>query len=174
MLPPIVAGHTVRPATGAGSRCPIGALVEALEDYGIAVFNSGTKLPEDFNAFNEWLDEEDGVEHPEPEPDLRQRIALFTRTDLAVTDLNRLRAAAAERLADCCGPAFGDVDAAVAGPADAIGHLVGHAPTSLEPDTVEEFGLDYLSWTSTIVAGVSEDEFDDDPWSPLRQDSLEN
>ncbi len=149
------------------------ALVQALDKYGIAVINSGHDLPDEFGGFDEWLGEEDGVEHPEPEPDLRQRIALFTRTDLAVSDLDRLRAAAASRLADCCGDTVDDVDAAVAHPAHAVSHLVGHEPTSLEPDSVGKFGLDLLSWTSTTVAGVTQDDFDDDPWSPLRQEPFE-
>ncbi len=145
------------------------ALVQALEDYGVAVVNSGNELPDETEDFDAWLGEEDGIEHPEPDVDLRQRIALFTRTDLAVSDPDRLRAEAASRLADCCGATIDDLDAAVAHPADAVAHLVGHEPTSLEPDTVEEFGLDLLSWTSTTVAGVSEDDFDDDPWGPLMQ-----
>ncbi len=143
------------------------ALVTALDAYGVAVLNSGNQLPEDFEGFDEWLSEEDGIEHPEPEPDLRQRIALFTRTDLAVTDVNRLRSAAASRLAECCGDTVDNVELAVANLADAVGHLVGHEPTTLEPDTVEEFGLDLLSWTSTTVIGVTEDDFDDNPWAPL-------
>jgi hypothetical protein len=147
--------------------------VQALDDYGVAVINSGNELPDEFEGFDQWLGEEDGVEHPEPAPDPRQRIALFTRTDLAVSDLNRLRAAAASRLADCCGDTVDDVDSAVAHPADAVSHLVGHEPTSLEPDSVEEFGLDLLSWTSTTVAGVTEDDFDDNPWGPLRQEPVE-
>lgn len=73
------------------------ALVQALEDYGVAVVNSGNELPVEFEDFDAWLGEEDGIEHPEPEPDLRQRIAFFTRTDLAVSDPDRLRAAAAGR-----------------------------------------------------------------------------
>jgi hypothetical protein len=150
------------------------ALVEALQDYGVAVFNSGNELPVEFEELGLWLGEEDGIEHPEPEPDLRQRIALFTRTDLAVSDPDRLRAAAASRLADCCGDMIDDIDAAVAHPADAVSHLVGHEPTSLEPDTVDEFGLDLLSWTSTTVAGVTEDDFDEDPWSPLIQEPVED
>ncbi len=143
------------------------ALVTALDAYGVAVVNSGNELPEDVEGFDEWLGEEDGIQHPEPVPDLRQRIALFTRTDLAVTDVDRLRSAAASRLAECCGETVDDVDLAVAHPADAVSHLVGHEPTSLEPDTVEEFGLDLLSWTSTTIAGVTEDDFDESPWAPL-------
>lgn len=149
-------------------------LVEALDGYGSAVVNSGNEWPEDLDGFDEWLGEEDGIEHPGPEPDLRQRIALFTRTDLAVTDLSRLREAAAQRLAECCGDTVDDVDAAVADPADAISHLVGHVPTPLEPDTVEQFGLDLLSWTSTTVAGVTEYDFDEDPWDPLHQQMLQD
>ncbi len=141
------------------------ALVAALDAYGVAVL--GNELPEDFDGFDGWLGEEDGVDHPEPEPDLRQRIALFTRTDLAVTDVDRLRSAAASCLAACCGDTVSDVVSAVANPADAVSHLVGHEPTSLEPDTVEEFGLDLLSWTSVTVGGVTEDDFDESPWSPL-------
>ncbi len=147
--------------------------MQALDEYGIAVKNSGNDLPDEFEGFDEWLGEEDGVEHPEPEPDLRQRIALFTRTDLAVSDLDRLRTAAASRLADCCGDTADDVDAAVAHPAAAVSHLVGHEPTSLEPDSAEKFGLELLSSTSTTVAGVTEDDFDDDPWRPLRQEPVE-
>ena len=79
------------------------ALVTALDGYGVAVHNAGNELPEDFEGFDDWLGEDDGIEPPEPEPDLRQRIALFTRTDLAVTDMGRLRSAAASRLAECCG-----------------------------------------------------------------------
>ena len=79
------------------------ALVTALDAYGVAVHNAGNELPEDFEGFDDWLGEDDGIEPPEPEPDLRQRIALFTRTDLAVTDMGRLRSAAASRLAECCG-----------------------------------------------------------------------
>jgi hypothetical protein len=143
------------------------ALVAALDAYGVAVINAGNELPEEFEDFDSWLGEEDGVEHPEPEPDLRERIALFTRTDLAVTDVGRLRSAAAARLAECCGDTVDDVELAVAHPAAAVSHLVGHEPTTLEPDTVEEFGLDLLSWTSATVAGVIEDDFDDSPWEPL-------
>ena len=143
------------------------ALVAALDAYGIAVINSGNELPEEFEGFDGWLDEEDGVHHPEPEPDLRQRIALFTRTDLAVTDVDRLRSAAASRLAECCGETVDDVESAVAHPADAVSHLVGHEPMSLEPDTVEEFGLDLLSWTSATIAGVTEEDFEESPWAPL-------
>lgn len=143
------------------------ALVSALDAYGVAVINSGSELPEDFEGFDEWLGEEDGIHHPEPEADLRQRIALFTRTDLAVTDIDLLRTVAASRLAECCGDTAGDLDPAGMHPADAVSHLVGHEPTSLEPDTVEAFGLDLLSWTSTTIAGVTEDDVDDSPWAPL-------
>ena len=152
----------------AGGRQEAGrVLVAALDAYGVAVLNSGNELPEDFEGFDEWLGEEDGIQHLELEPDLRQRIACFSRTDLAVTDVDRLRSAAASRLAECCGETVDDVQAAVAHPADAVGHLVGHEPTSLEPDTVEDFGLDLLAWTSTTIAGVTEDDFDESPWAPL-------
>jgi hypothetical protein len=154
--------------TGGEERREAGrALVAALDAYGIAVINSGNELPEDFEGFDEWLGEEDGIEHPEPEPDLRQRIALFTRTDLAVADVDRLRSAAASRLAECCGDTVDDVESAVAHPADAVSHLVGHQPTSLEPDTVEEFGLDLLSWASATIAGVTQEDFEENPWAPL-------
>lgn len=161
--------HAERVAAGdAEGRQDAGlALVAALDEYAVAVINSGNDLPEDFESFDAWLGEEDGIQHPDPEPDLRQRIALFTRTDLAVTDVDRLRAAAASRLAECCGDTVGEVEPAVMHPADAVSHLVGHEPTSLEPNTVEAFGLDLLSWTSTTIAGVTEDDFDDSPWAPL-------
>ncbi len=143
------------------------ALAEALDTYGVAVVNSGSELPEDYESLEDWLGEEDGLETPVPEPDLRQRIALFTRTDLAVTDIDRLRSAAASRYAECCGEPGDDVESEVANPADAVDHLVGHEPTSLEPDTVEEFGLDLLSWASTTIAGVTEEDLDESPWAPL-------
>lgn len=81
--------------------------------------------------------------------------------------MDRLRSAAASRLAECCGDTVHDAELAVANPAEVVSHLVGHEPTTLEPETVEAFGLDLLSWTSLTVAGVIENDFDDNPWSPL-------
>jgi hypothetical protein len=140
-------------------------LVDAMDSYGAAVASSGADLPEDFEGFEDWLDEEDGIVH-EGEPDLRQRIALFTRTDLTVTDVDRLRSAAASRVQACCPDVVDDVQAAVADPADAVDHLVGHEPTSLDAGNVAEFGLELLAWTSVALAGVP--DYVDDPWAPLR------
>lgn len=140
------------------------ALVEAMDAYGVAVASSGAEVPEDLAEFQDWFDEEDGMERPEADPD--QRVSLFTRTDLFVQDLDLLQATAATRLASCCGEVTDDVGGAVANPADAVGHLVGHEPTSLDADDVEQYGLRLLSWTSVAISGLP--EYDDDPWAPLR------
>lgn len=145
-------------------------LVEALDAYGAALANHGADVPDELGAFPSWLDEEDGVELPDPEPDLRQRVALFSRTDLAVADPELLRSTAVERLADCCGDVFDDLDEAVHAPVDAVGHVFGHRPTSLEPDDVERFGLEVLSGTTVAVAvDADTDTALEDPWAPLRE-----
>ncbi len=141
------------------------ALVQAMDAYGAAVAGAGGDVPEDLAEFEDWFDEEDGVERPEANPD--HRVSLFTRTDLFVRDLDRLRAAAAARLASCCGDVTDDVSAEVSSSADALGHLVGHEPTPLDGDNVEQYGLQLLSWTSEAIAGLP--DYDDDPWSPLRE-----
>lgn len=141
------------------------ALVGAMDAYGRAVASAGAEVPDDLEEFGDWFDEEDGMERPEANPD--HRVSLFSRTDLFVEDIERLRAAAATRLASCCGDAVDDVPAAVANPADALSHLVGHEPTSLEADDVERYGLRLLSWTSEAIAGLP--DYDLDPWAPLRE-----
>lgn len=140
------------------------ALVGTLDAYGVAVVNAGSELPDEFDSFDAWLDEEDGIQHPEEEPEPNERIAVFVRADFAVEDLATLRAAGLQALDECCGETVdGSLEDQVRTPADALGHLLGHT-RSVFDDTLP--GLRLLSEHVVTIGGVPE-ALDESPWEPL-------
>ena len=142
------------------------ALVAALDDYGAAVLNAGLELPEDFDDFNRWLGEEDGVPHPDLEPEPEQRIAVFLRADFTVEDIDALRAAGLERLVECC-PVHAFPEEHVHHPADALQNLLGHAPV-FQAEEMARYGVGLLSEHIMVLGGVEESDFPEgNPWEPL-------
>ena len=145
------------------------ALTEALEAYGVAVINAGSELPEGLEDFDGFLDEEDGIEHPEEEPDTGERVAVFVRADFVVDDLAVLRAAATEAMQSCCPAAAGEDPAdAVRDPDQAVTQLLGHHWSVFDPEQMERHGLRLVAETVDAVAVPADsDMVEDYPWGPL-------
>lgn len=145
------------------------ALSAALQDYGVAVVNAGLEAPEGLDDFDEWLDEEDGVEHPEEEPDTSDRIAVFLRADLAVEDLGRLRVRAIEEMQECCPVEPGeDPAAAVESPYRAVFHVLGHGRWVFDDEAMQQVGLRPVAETlETMPVEALSEKADDYPWGPL-------
>lgn len=134
--------------------------------------NAGSEPFEELTDFDMYLDEEDGIEHPEEEPDTSDRVAVFVRADFAVEDIEALRGAAMGEMQSCC-PVAPSQDPAdwVRSPAQAVGHLLGHHKPVFESDRMDPFGLRLVAETvQTVPLGPPAHEEDDDfmhPWAPL-------
>ncbi len=164
--------HAAAVADAADERAEAGAaLVSALATYGAAVVNAGFEAPEELEDFDAWLDEEDGVHHPEPEPEVGDRVALFVRADFVVEDLDALRAAAIELMQACCPvPADEDPSAAVRDPSAAVLHLFGHLESVVDHEQMQARGLNLVrEHVTTASVEPPDDEVAEDPWAPLWQ-----
>jgi hypothetical protein len=158
---------------GAGRPAAAGALTQALDEYGAAVVNAGLDAPQGLGEFEAYLGEEDGVEE-EPEPSVPgERLALFVRSDFAVEDPDRLKAAALEQIGSCCGGVYAEDDVRTA--VDALSHLFGHRPLigvdgSAGVVPLAETAL-ALRVERTTDGPPSEDVEATglDPWAPLRE-----
>lgn len=165
--------HANAVSEGTGDRADAGpALVAALQRYGLAVVNSGAEPLEELDEFDEWLDEDDGIEQPDPEPDMIERVAVFVRADFAIEDVDELRASAIEQMQSCCPVPTGQDPAEwVRAPAQAVAQLLSHHLPVFEPDQMERHGLRVVAETVLAVpVGPEAEDSEDYPWGALLDD----
>ncbi len=164
--------HAAAVANTADDRAEAGAaLVRALDEYGAAVINAGYEPPDGLDEFDAMLDEEDGVYHPEDEPELGDRVAVFVRADFLVEDLEVLRAAAIARMQDCCPvPAGEDPAASVRHARAAVAELLGHHEPVFDHERMQTHGLRLTAESlSTVSVEPGAEDAEDYPWGPLLQ-----
>lgn len=162
--------HATAVLQGSDDRRAAGpALIAALDDYGAGVAHAGGDLPEGLDDMEAWLDEEDGIDHLEREADTSDRVAVFVRADLAVDDLEKLRANALAEMQSCCPMEPGeDPSKAVRRPPDAVAQLWSHNSSVFDPEQVERHGLRMVAETLQTAAAEADALDDEDyPWGLL-------
>lgn len=164
--------HAAAAANTGDDRAEAGAaLVRALDEYGAAVINAGYEPPDGLDDFDAYLDEEDGVHHPEDEPELGDRVAVFVRGDFLVEDLDALRAAAIEQMQACCPVPVGEDPAeSVRDARDAVAQLLGHHKPVFDEERMQEHGLRLTAeFVDTAAVEPLAEDADDYPWGALLQ-----
>ncbi len=164
--------HAVAVANTADDRAEAGAaLVRALDEYGAAVINAGYEPPEGLDEFDALLDDEDGVYHPEDEPELGDGVAVFVRGDFLVEDLEALQAAAIEQMQTCCPvPAGEDPAESVRDPRAAVAQLLGHHQPAFDDERMQRYGLRLTAeFVATAPVEPHAEDAEDYPWGSLLQ-----
>lgn len=159
----VVAQSPARPELGR-------RLADVIGSYGVAIANLGGEdedVIEEVEAFDSWLNEEDGVHHDDPDEEVEQLTALFLRVDVSVVDGARLRASALSSMQSCCPVPEGEDPASrVEHDADAVGELLGHDEHPLSA-WLEERGLEVRHEASVAMPVTTEDFDPFDPFKPV-------